>query len=270
MQAVTSILEKLILRGQATYNVFNFAFGMFGEITIPQGSTAVITNITWYPFLNPIKNVEQKMTYRELFSFIEYQLKIDGKKSKNFHEFRNTINITRFNAQNLGIRLDDYVEAGVINEMIFSTGYPIQIPTYQVCEEFIKLTVSRNALAYRMGNVYNNVNSKAGESPAPLGVQNINVITDLRMTDIDGDTMQYLPPSLKNQNNPANNKSVQNYSQDFYGASNTNYNGALTEIQDIAGTNHLVYNTNPYGSFPLCSIGYVLINKNAFDELMNN
>lgn len=275
MQAVTNNLEKLILKGKASYNVYNFSFGMFGAVPITPGNTAIITNITYFPFLNPIKDLSRDMlanfTYRDLLSYIEYTLKIDGKKSKNYHVFRNEFNITFLNS-NHNFTLDDLINPTLINDhFLLGTKSPIQIPTYQVCEEFIKLTVSRNALVKNLINTNDLVNSTANEENTPEGVQNLKILVKTEGNDEGGNRWDYFPPSINNSGELiTNQRSNENYSQDFYGVSATSFNGQLTQPQDMAGTNTNLLKINPYGSTPLISLGYVLINKNAFDELINN
>lgn len=275
MQAVTNNLEKLILKGKASYNVYNFSLGMFGAVPITPGNTAIITNITYYPFNNPIKDLSDEMivsfTYRDLLSYIEYQLKIDGKKSKNFHVFRNDYNLNILDPT-LTLNLDAKVNLNNIkNHFLFGTKHPIQIPTYQVCEEYIKLTVSRNAMVNNLNNIAGVVNETANEENAPNGVQDIKLLLKTQGSDEGGNRWDYFPPTIDNTNEPiTNNRSFENYSQDFYGISATSFNGELTPPQDMKGTNEALLHVNPYGTTPLISIGYVLINKNAFDELINN
>jgi hypothetical protein len=275
MQAVTNNLENLILKGKASYNVYNFSMGMFGAIPITPGNTAIITNITFFPFLNPIKDLSRDMlanfTYRDLLSYIEYTLKIDGKKSKNYHVFRNELNVT-FLQNGASITLDSIINPTLIQDhFLFGTKSPIQIPTYQICEEFIKLTVSRNALVDRLINTNDNVNATANEENTPEGVQDLKVLVKTGMIDEALNRMDYFPPSINNSGELITiNRSNENYSQDFYGVSGTSFNGQLTPPQDMSGTNTALLRVNPYGSTPLIQLGYVLINKNAFDELINN
>jgi len=276
MQAVTNNLERLILQGKATYNVYNFAFGMFGAIPITPGNTAIITNITYYPFLNPInifREGEAEGTWRNLLSYIEYQLKIEGKKSINFYQFRNEFNITFLNST-VNINLDDNIDLEFLqNYCLFGTKHPIQIPTYQVCEEFIKLTVSRNALVNYINPASGYVNNaNANESIAPQGVEDINVLLKAQMFDHSANQQDYFPPNIENSGLPITfNRSLENYSQDLHFADADGFlNSQLSPLQDMIGTNPSLPHVNPYGSYPLISLGYVLINKNAFDELMNN
>ena len=248
---------------------------MFGAIPITPGNTAIITNITFFPFLNPIKDLSRDMlanfTYRDLLSYIEYTLKIDGKKSKNYHVFRNELNVT-FLQNGANITLDSIIKPTLITDhFLFGTKSPIQIPTYQVCEEYIKLTVSRNALVDRLINTNDNVNATANEENTPEGVQNLKVLVKTQMSDEAINRMDYFPPSINNSGELiTNTRSNEDYSQDFYGVSATSFNGQLTPPQDMSGTNTALLKVNPYGSTPLIQLGYVLINKNAFDELINN
>lgn len=271
MHIVTDRLEKLILQGKASYNVFNHAFGMFGSIPLPPEQIAIITNIVWYPFINPIKDLNSTfaMTYEELFNYFEYQLKIDGKKSKNYHQFRNVIN-WRTTDPNFAFQMTEVVDTNTLRKnFMFMASHPIQIGTYQICEERINLTVSRNAMVQKIASVYSTVNAHANEQNQPNGVQNIDVILNLDMADFQGNQQRYNPPNLTNNNQPLTPNSINNYYQQFHKKTNLGYNSQLTDIQDMAYNVGSLFNIQPLAGFPLVTVGYVLINKNAFDLLMN-
>lgn len=276
MQATTHLLEKLILTGKASYNVFNHAFGMFGAIPLPPDQVAIITQIEFTPFINPIKSLGMAppMTYAEFFNYFEYQLKIDGKKTKNYHIYRNPLN-WKITDNTFNFRMDsEIVRDDLKNKFCFIASPPIQISTYQVCEERINLTISRNCMVHRMDDslTYANVNNKANEQPQPNGMENINTINRLNMFDINLNQQNYFPPSIENASAPAFvlPNSIQNYYQQLHSQTPQSFNSQISNIQDLEDAFHpFLYPVNPLISFPLVKIGYVLVNKNAFDKLIN-
>lgn len=92
---ITPRLETAILNGWATYSKVSHALGMFGSIVVPDGSMFVIVDLKWFPFLDPIKIIqagpggENITTWRDLFRYNEYQLRIESKISTNYLQFRN-------------------------------------------------------------------------------------------------------------------------------------------------------------------------------------
>lgn len=393
-------LERLILKGLAEYRVFNQAFGSFGTIPLPPMQTAIITNIIWYPFLNPIKpildgpiipgtpavgsidlsfegpigppptflsnlnipgpniiavtwdivnpantqaNIQAGLdaifgpgtwlcsftivtpgvdvfwsittstpgtayngevmtidtipadfsqgpapfsggsqgtviadflTYGDLFNYNEYQLKIDGKKTKNYYHFRNEMDFQWFNGLinneilfgTPGVSLTDLVDNTTLSKnFLLKNQRPTQINTYLVCEEYIKLTVTRNALVETMVNTMGLVNNRADEKNSPNGIANKNVLLNSNM---QGGLIQqdYQPPQKINTGAPSGDRLKENYVQDI------SFNNAsmLTEPQGIINLNPALPNLSPYVTHPLITIGVVLVNKNGFDELQNN
>ena len=274
MSAITLLLEKLILKGQASYNVFNHAFGGFGAIPLPPDQVAIITQIEFTPFINPIKSLGMAppMTYGEFFNYFEYQLKIDGKKSKNYHIYRNPFNwkLTD-NTFNFSMA-DEIVRDDLKNKFCFIASPPIQTETYQVCEERINLTISRNSMVYRMDDslTYGPLNAAANEQNVPNGVYNMSTINRLNMFDINLNQQNYYPPSIQNAFAPLIPGAVQNYYQSNRVQTPQSFNSQISNIQDLEDVFHpFLYPINPLISFPLVKIGYVLVNKNAFDELIN-
>ena len=273
MSATTYLLEKLILQGKASYNVFNHAFGMFGAIPLPPEQVAIVTQIEFTPFINPIKSLGMPpMTYGELFNYLEYQLKIDGKKSQNYHVFRNPFK-WKLTDNTFNFRMDtEIVRDDLKNKFCFIASPPIMVNTYQVCEERINLTISRNSMVYRMDDslTYGPINNKANEQNAPNGVFNVPTINRLNMFNVDLNNQNYFPPSIENANAPVIPNSIQNYFQGNHPQTPQSFNSQISNIQDLDDVCHpFLYPINPLVSFPLVKIGYVLVNKNAFDALIN-
>jgi hypothetical protein len=100
---ITPRLETAILNGWATYSKVSHALGMFGSIVVPDGATFVIVDLKWFPFLDPIRIMRDGpggptnvTTWRDLFRYNEYQLKIESKISTNFLQFRNEFDYKLF------------------------------------------------------------------------------------------------------------------------------------------------------------------------------
>ena len=260
---ITPLLEKAIAKGQATYSKFTHAMGMFSSVPIPDGKTVIITDVKWNHFLNPYTN-DPNTSIKDVFKFNEYQLKVDGKKSLNIMHFRNTVNMI------LGIT-QIYDWAGPFGDIItdpfspfFFPDPPILQDVFFICEEYIKLTVSRNVFmdtSSSTGN-YGLLNGSVAEQPMPNGVANEPVLKRLQMnTAAPIATMYYTPPGNKyaGLSNPAGDRNTQSYQQDI---------NALSQIYapDTGATAQMGF---PYISQPLVELGLVTINTNHFDNLAN-
>ncbi len=263
-------LERLILKGQAEYRVLNHAFGMFGSLPMPDNRVGIIINITWWPFLNPINTLEglNAMTYNQFFKYLEYQLTIDAKKSTNFLQFRNAID-WKFTDPSIAINLDDIVDFALINKSFYAgVQRPVQHSTYIVCEEYIKLTISRNPFLYKTVNTMGSVNQEANEEFPPTSINGQPVLLNLNMNDADGDVMNYQPPTPKYTSIAPGGRTHSNYSLDIGKLGIVNRNSILSPVQDIQHNLNEIP-LSPFLTHPLINFGVVFINRAIFDQLQN-
>ena len=261
-------LEEAIIKGWATFQTVSHAFGMFGRLPIADNSIAIITNISWTPFINPIKEQqdEQPLTWREFFWYSEYQLKIDGKKSVNYHIFRNQIDWRL--TDNGVINLNDPIDPDIVKQFMYAAPQkPIHVDTYYVCEERIKITISRNVFIDQTLTSFGLLNNKSGEQNSPNGVGNIPVVRRTDMFSPGGADMNYTPPSFEYSGLPnlINIRDRQNYYQDYAPLSGFLLESSLSNFS----TDDPIVDISPYLKFPLVTFGMVHINKNDFDKLQN-
>ena len=351
-------LENAILNGWADYKTVSAAFSSFATLPIPDNSTVIITSIKWYPFINPIikraSDGSIVTTWRDLFRYNEYQLKIDGKKSKNFLQYRNefdfksfgingggngvfnfdtsgilsglsngtengsvtgttnqngnatviesgtppppftanianqnfdnnlvtinavtnTINLNEnsnslgnftFNGTGITVNLDDVInlESEEFLNFLPLQKAPIIQDVYFTCEEFIKLTVTRNAYINTIQTVYGALLNTATENAPPDGLQGVNVLLRDFMQSPSGDYQFYYPATVKFDGNNANDpQSVEQYKQlidpDF---------SIISDMQTV--TNDLVARF-PYQTLPLIEFGMVTINNTYWEKIKNS
>lgn len=253
---ITPQLERAILQGWATFNIHNHAFSNFGRINIPNNATVIITHVKWYPFLNPITVRENRLTWRDLFKYNEYQLKIDGKKSTNFLQYRNSQDY-KF-TDGTTINLDDIIgEAGAKN-FLYLQKLPIHTDVYFICEEYIKLTITRNAFIDRLTDNTAALNTQTDEQPPQKGLQGIKLLLSEKMQSPSGLTMDYVMGNYNDSNltaAPSNNTHEANYVQDIDDPYSIFLPPSKTKF--------------PYSANPLIEIGYVTINNNNFNKLKN-
>jgi hypothetical protein len=284
-------LERAILHGFADFRTISHAFSTFGTIDIPNNATVVITQIKWYPFLNPIKKFQadgsSATTWRDLFKYIEYQLKIDGKKSKNYLQYKNeftwqwfgsadrgTFNgifdplTGAFNGSFVGVdfQLDDIInyQSEIWKNFLPIMHAPIIQDVYFVCEEYIKLTVTRNVFVEQVNTIYGLLQPPANEPPTPNGVQNVNLLQRAEMISPGGQTQFYWPAGIDDNGNDINTpRKLENYTQDI--------DPAFSSISDMQ-TSPMIFELParfPYHSLPLVEISLVTINNNYFDKIKN-
>ena len=256
--ALTTLLEKAILNGWAKFEINNFAFSNFGRIQIPKGSTVIITHIKWYPFFNAIE-IQPEMLYKELFRYNEYQLKIDGKKSTNFLVYRNSNDLLRMNNNQQGnINLNSPIVASDLqNNWLYKQKDPIHTDTYFMCEEYIKLTVTRNAFVKKVNDTTGVLNNTTDELPPQKGLENVKILLRTNLSS-PSKNLNYVMGSLEDANltaAPSNNTHTANYMQDI--------DDPQSIFSDLKKSDY------PYLTHPLIQIGYVTINNQYFDRLQN-
>jgi len=164
---ITPILEKAILNGWAKFQIHNHSFSNFGRIIIPKNSTVIITHVLWYPFFNPKKVGLREITYKDLFKYNQYQLKIDGKKSTNYLIYNNG---NEFQRMTMGaaanIDLTQVIDESVLRRFwLYLQKNPIHTDTFFICEEYIKLTVTKNVFIDKIASNIAPLNHKKDLKP---------------------------------------------------------------------------------------------------------
>ncbi|RTK97623.1 MAG: hypothetical protein EKK64_01040 [Neisseriaceae bacterium] len=257
--ALTPHLENAILQGWATFRIVNHAFANFSKIDIPNNATVIITHVKWYPFLNPIgKNGDLiTTTYREFFQYSEHTLKIDGKKSTNFLVFRNEFEFL-WTQSGINFNLDDTIDLNTLNSFFLPLQKrPIHTDVYFICEEYIKLTATRNAFIDKLIPNYGVLNPRMAEQPPQVGMQGVTTLLNVEMNSKGLKKQEYVPPTYKGATMtvPPTAQTIESYMQGIdidYSTYNT-----LDKIKF------------PYHTQPLIEIGLVVVNNNNFNKLKN-
>lgn len=252
---ITPLLEKAIFNGWATYKVFNHAFSSFGELQIPQGHMAIVTDIKWNHFLNTITTG----TYNDMFKVNEYQLKIDCNKNINYLIFRNKYNF-KITDPSQTFKLSDAINQTFLDDYVLpEPSNPIIQDVFFVAEEFIRITITRNAFINTVNTAFGQLDAIANQPPSPTGIGNQNVFLRARMRGTSpSQSLFYNPPLYKNQSTPFSaGQSVQNYYQVIA-------NNGESMLSDVP-----INPLKPYSEFPLVQLGVVLFNNQYFDRIMN-
>lgn len=258
---ITPGLEKLILSGKATFKIFNHALSSFGTIPIPQNNIVIITHIKWYPFINPFTPGDKIYNYswKQLFSFNEYQLKIDAKKSLNHLVFRNPQNFILSNLSKIN-NFDDLIDSNTFNQIIWEQAPPINTDVFIICEEFVKLSITRNSFNNTIKTTFNILNDKANEKLPPSGLKNVPLLLNASMSSMFGNNFEYIPGGYinANQNGPNQSQSYTHYQQPY------NFDDSI--INDFSANQ----NYNIYRQYPLIEFGIVTISSDEFNKLQNS
>lgn len=254
-------LEKLILKGKATFRIHNHAFSSFGTIPIPNNNTVIITHVKWYPFLNPFVKPENifTITWKQLFQFNEYQLKIDAKKSTNFLIYRNEQLFQFWNGLKVP-SINALITQDTWSQFVVLQSKPIDTDVYFICEEHIKLTISRNCYVDKIADDFNPISSPANEMLPPKGIKGLNVVRTARLTAPNGETMVYIPAGYKDVNFGV---FTDLQTKTTYGQPINSANGLLQSIEEMEPFS--IYKTTP-----LIEFSYVLINTDEFNKLLNS
>ena len=257
---ITPRIEKAILSGWCTYQKVNHAFSTFGSVTIPKGHTVIILDVKWNHFFNTWKNDRQdETTLKDLMKYSEYTLKIDGKKSKNYLIFKNRIDF-KVLKPDLTISINtSFKDIADGMQYIFPQHpQPIQQDVFFVCENYIKLTITRNEYINDINTDYTTLNPVANEAPTPSGVKNIDVLKNFLGKSIAGQKFIYRPPNNQNANPNTlgtEPQTMQSYTQ---------------PIDQNSGMSKPDANSNTiYFNYPLVELGYIIFNNNDFDKIMN-
>lgn len=252
-------LEKAILAGWATYRTMNHAYGSFGSITIPKDHMAIVTRVKWNHFIDPIKIGERRITWRELMKYNEYQLKIDGKKSINFLQFRNIFDFKITNPT-LQIDLTNEINDNDFNRYILPIAQqPILEDVYFVCEDYINITISRNVYINNIVSDFQPLNPVSNQSTPPTGIKGLNVLTSINAQSPGADKYTYTPvtyPNAKPITVPIEPQHMETYTQPI------SKDSLLNNVKGDVN-NFINYQT------PLLELAIVMFNCKYQDKIMN-
>ena len=258
------MLEKAILNGWASFQTVSMAFSEFGAIPIPDNTTVIITSLKWYPFLNPVPPTDAFINWKDFFRYNEYQLKIDGKISKNYLQFRNEFKFKWFSDTPLNLDLNDPVDYGLISSaMIPIQSPPIIQDVFFPCNEFIKLTITRNCFIDTINNITGNPQSVANEQDAPNGLNNSNVVLRSEMISPSLQKQYLFPATIKFDGNDINNgRKVEGYTQDI--------DPKFSLLSGFGDGDGDSFTRWTYQTTPLVELGLVTIQNTQFDKIKSS
>lgn len=264
---ITPLLEKAILKGMAKVDYVSHALGMFGRIPVGSGKLAVITKITWWPFINPmIEGADpQTPTWANFFKWCEYQLKIDSGKGTHYIPFKNSIKVVNLD-NTKAIDLTQNMSDTDFEFMLLQPGEPVVKDVYIPISDFCKLTISRNAAIIGTGSVSGLVDAAANEKNVPEGVADVQVAVEIDLQTLAGSSQLYSPPSEEytGLNNPAATKKY------------PYFQGIIPRVPGVSWESEISPDGATIGASltgpcqPLVTFEVVYINKNVADLLQNS
>lgn len=255
---ITPILEKWLLNGHAKNKIHWVGFGMFAQIQIPTDSYIVIHKVYWNGFLNQKKEDISALSWKEFFSFNEYQLKVQSdKEPPMFYQFRNEVNFQFFgdtaldpikllNAPINTAQYDDFI--------LMQPKKQEQIDTFITAYDYLSFTISRNALLPNGGINFAPVNQKANEKPVPFGINGENVLLEVNFVGTNGTVDAINPVGSTLKNTPLQPNNVFNYHQDLDKPALGDNGSFIQNPQSGIRLKHSDYVTNPLFGFEYCII----------------
>lgn len=257
---ITPLLEKAIAEGKATYSKFTHAFGTWGGLKVPDGKTIIITDVKFTPFINPYAN-SPGITFQDFLNYNEYQLRIDGKKSKNFMIYRNHISFIKTSDAVNFLMTDTLGSVIATGAVHFVPPPPVIQDVFFICEEYIKIAITRNGFRDNLGTIPGLLAPVAAEQNKPNGLGDVPVQLRISMSS-GAQTMNYTPPTNRfgGQPMPASGRNSETYAQDY----------SDTSVLASPGAGYTTTIARPYLIFPLIEFGLVTINSNEFTKLMNS
>lgn len=261
---ITPILERLLLTGKAKNRVYNFAWGMFSQLQVPEDSFIVIHKIIWHGFINPKFEDVYSMTWKQFFQFNEYQLKIKADKEQPFYYIlRNEINFIRTNSAPLDLS-SPINSATFDRDILLTPKKPVIIDTWIPSYTFLNFTISRNVLLPSSGN-FGLVNQYANEQDNPNGINGQLVVLDLNLQGANGTTTNINPPNVQTTHPPiptVPNDNTENY---FQLLDKQSGNDMGSYLNNPLTPNRLKY--SEYVCNPLFSFEYVEVRKNSLGNI---
>lgn len=255
---VTPLLEQLILRGKAVFNVHTFAYSSFGIIPIPKDKLVIITGIKWNHFFNPSIPDGDNTTLTDCSVYgKEFQLKIESAKSKTYFIFKNGWHINPYVTTTGATTLADL-------SGLTATPYILHPPeerdTYITCTDFIKLTLTRNVAQPNGGTSNFGLinNGAANEINAPNGMANVPVM--LRQNLIFAGVNFFETPAGNSiAGLTATARNYESYAQDI----SVDASGIVPATEP--GLNLFP----PSETQPFVEFHFVTVNSNEYNDLIN-
>ena len=189
----------------------------------------------------------------------EYQLKIDGKKSTNFLQFRNIFDFKITNPT-LNIDLNKPIDQTIFKQSILPIAQqPILQDVYFVCEDYINITITRNVYINGISSDFQPLNPVSNQQAPPVGIKGLNVLTSLQGQSPGGDKYTYTPvtyPNAKPITVPINPQHMETYAQPI--SKDSLLNNVKGDVNDFIN-----YQT------PLLELAIVVFNCKYQDQIMN-
>jgi hypothetical protein len=258
---IPKALEKLILAGQASYRVHNYALGAYASIALPKDSVAIVTEIIWNNFIDQYYIKYDDMTWKEYLSWNEYALQIYSAKSNTVYQFRNRIEIINAQLINLGAKM----AAADFDKVVLMPKEPVIIDTYLVHEQRINLRITRNAGFNSITSVMGSVTNTANEPRPPVGILGENTILQVRLQNAQPTFADYQPPNAANTGQATTPQYTPEYKHVIARAGFGSVYGSMLSPPDKAANNMPV--VTPTATKPLVTIGYVTIHKNVAAQI---
>jgi len=195
-----------------------------------------------------------------LMQLSEYTLKIDGKKSCNYLIFKNRMDF-KILKPDLTISINTSFKdlADNLQYIFLQHPQPIQQDVFFVCENYVNLTVTRNAYVRNVATDYAVIAPQANQSPTPYSIGNQPIVKNLRADAIGGGTNYvYRPPNRIN---------AEPNTLGTFGQMMESYTQPIDQFSVMS--NVPANSKTLYFQFPLVEIGYIIFNNNDFDKIMN-
>lgn len=263
--AITTILEKLLLNGQAKNKIHHIAFGSFSQIQVPQDSFIVIHKIYWNGWINQKPKDISATSWKEFFQYNEYQLKVQSdRENPLYYILRNEINFNyvgnpgALRLKNVNINTAQYDDF-----ILMTPKKPVIFDTFITADDYLNFTISRNALL-PVGSNYIPTNQYANEKPPPDGTAGQDVLITVDLFGTQGTITNYNPVSAKDTPSAVvlQPRNTENYHQDLDKESPTDNGSFIDNPLGGIKLKHSEYVTNP-----LISLEYCLVSKNIRNNL---
>lgn len=263
--AITAILEKLLLNGQAKNKIHHIAFGSFSQIQIPQDTFIVIHKIYWNGWMNQKKENITDMSWKDFFKYNECQLKVQSdKESPLYYILRNEINFNYVGTPGALKLMNAPINDAQYDDFILMTPKkPVIFDTFITADDYLNFTITRNALLPTASN-FVPTNQYANEKAPPDGIGGQNVLITVDLVGTQGTITNYNPVS--SQDTPTaitpQPRNTENYHQDIDKQAPGD-NGSFID-NPVGGIKlkHSEYVTNP-----LISLEYCIVQKNVRNNL---
>jgi hypothetical protein len=262
---ITKALDKLLLAGLANYRVHHHALGVYSRIPLPADSFAVVTDIVWNNFIDQYYQDYRDMTWREYFTFNEYELKLYSELYHTSYQFRNRLElvnasaITNFNAKMTKADFD---------KVILFPREPVILNTFLVHNKEIKIRVTRNSGFNQINTINGPLTSSANEQLPPNGIKGEKIMQQGTFVPVAGTQTQYQPPTKEYTGLNAGSRYNWEYRHNITGVG-SGRNGSMIQQFDQSVSSLKELPEALTATKPLVSIGYVTISNNYESRIHN-